>query len=393
MSHHSNSRLMKLDRALDKCPRCAHTPMVIDAAGGELFCSACGFVVKEKLEEVGPEWRSFSNEEKDERSRVGLPTSVAISDMGLATVIGGENRDASGRSLSGSMKSTVERLRTWDRRSQAHESSDRNLRQAFSELRRYADKLTVGEAVVEKAAYIYRKAFERGLVRGRSITAIMVASLYAACRDMEVPRTLKDLAAISNVKRKDIARSYRLLYKEMDMHMPVVDPAKCVSKIASRAQMKEKTRPEGPRDTYDGRADGDIGREGPYGIRRIRTLRRVHAGERRQDAEGHRRGRRRHRSHDKEQVQGPQIRARLLGRRRAGDLFEGRAPWSSVSSSSAITRRRSPGRERAPALAWSPRGPVAMTRSPDVACCSYILINGCSIEPSKIGEEDTDSGR
>jgi transcription initiation factor TFIIB len=242
MSHHSNSRLMKLDRALDKCPRCAHTPMVIDAAGGELFCSACGFVVKEKLEEVGPEWRSFSNEEKDERSRVGLPTSVAISDMGLATVIGGENRDASGRSLSGSMKSTVERLRTWDRRSQAHESSDRNLRQAFSELRRYADKLTVGEAVVEKAAYIYRKAFERGLVRGRSITAIMVASLYAACRDMEVPRTLKDLAAISNVKRKDIARSYRLLYKEMDMHMPVVDPAKCVSKIASRAQMKEKTR-------------------------------------------------------------------------------------------------------------------------------------------------------
>jgi transcription initiation factor TFIIB len=70
----------------------------------------------------------------------------------------------------------------------------------------------------------------------------MVASLYAACRDMEVPRTLKDLAAISNVKRKDIARSYRLLYKEMDMHMPVVDPAKCVSKIASRAQMKEKTR-------------------------------------------------------------------------------------------------------------------------------------------------------
>src|SRR5580700_10191601 len=84
MSHHSNSRLMKLDRALDKCPRCAHTPMVIDAAGGELFCSNCGFVLKEKMEEVGPEWRSFSNEEKDEKSRVGLPTSVAISDMGQA---------------------------------------------------------------------------------------------------------------------------------------------------------------------------------------------------------------------------------------------------------------------------------------------------------------------
>jgi len=195
--------------------------MIIDSSGGELFCSNCGFVLKEKMEEAGPEWRSFSNEEKDEKSRVGLPTSVAISDMGLATVIGGENRDASGRTLFGSMRSTVERLRTWDRRSQAHESADRNLRQAFSELHRYADKLTVNEAVVEKAAYIYRKAFERGLVRGRSITAITVASLYAACRDMEIPRTLKDMAAVSNIKKKDIARSYRLLFRELDMHMPV----------------------------------------------------------------------------------------------------------------------------------------------------------------------------
>ena len=123
-----------------------------------------------------------------------------------------------------------------------HESADRNLMQAFSELRRFSDKLTVSEAVTEKAAYIYRKALERGLVRGRSITAIIAASLYAACRDREIPRTLKDLASVSNVKKKDIARSYRLLLKEMDIKMPVVDAAKCVSKIASRAGMSEKTQ-------------------------------------------------------------------------------------------------------------------------------------------------------
>src|ERR1700730_11538650 len=137
---------MKVERAFDTCPRCAHSPMVVDASGGELFCNNCGFVVKEKIEETGPEWRSFSNEEKDERSRTGLPTSVAIHDMGLATIIGGENRDAAGKSLAGSMKSTVERLRTWDRRSQVHESAERNLRQAFSELHRFAAKLTVSAA-------------------------------------------------------------------------------------------------------------------------------------------------------------------------------------------------------------------------------------------------------
>src|SRR6267143_1276114 len=216
--------------------------MVTDNPRGEVYCTSCGFVVKEKIEETGPEWRSFSNEEKDERSRTGLPTSVAIHDMGLATIIGGENRDAAGKSLSGSMKFTVERLRTWDRRSQVHVSADRNLRQALSELRRLSDKLSVSEAVTEKAAYIYRKALERGMVRGRSITAVIAASLYAACRDRETPRTLKDLAAVSNVRKKDIARCYRLLLKEMDIKMPVVDPTKCVSRIASRASLSERTK-------------------------------------------------------------------------------------------------------------------------------------------------------
>ncbi|MGP8124809.1 MAG: transcription initiation factor IIB [Nitrososphaerales archaeon] len=243
MSNSTNfSRLLKQERSSDKCPRCGKSRMVIDGTGSELYCSDCGLVVKEKIIDAGPEWRSFSGDEKGDRSRSGSPTSIAIHDMGLATVIGGLNKDASGRSLSGSMKSTVERLRTWDRRSQAHESTDRNLRQAFSELRRFADKLTVSEAVTEKAAYFYRKALERNLVRGRSITAIIAASLYAACRDGQIPRTLKDVAAVSNVKKKDLARSYRLLHREMDFRMPVADAGRCVSMIASRAKMSESTQ-------------------------------------------------------------------------------------------------------------------------------------------------------
>ncbi len=216
--------------------------MVVDTAGGELFCSSCGYVVMEKIEETGPEWRAFSKEEKDDRSRTGVPASLAMHDMGLATVIGVEDRDASGRSLPASMKAAIERLRTWDGRSQVHEPVDRNLRQAFSELDRLADKLNLSDAVIEKAAYIYRKALERGLVRGRSISALIAASLYAACRDTETPRTLKDVAAACNIKKKDIARCYRLLLRDMELKMPVVDPTKCVSRIASKAGLSEKTK-------------------------------------------------------------------------------------------------------------------------------------------------------
>ena len=165
-------------------------------------------------------------------------------DMGLATIIGPTDRDATGKPLSASMKSTIERLRTWDSRSQVHEPVDRNFRQAFSELDRLKDKLAVGDAVIEKAAYIYRKALEKGLVRGRSISALIASALYAACRDTETPRTLKDIANASNIKRKDIARCYRLLLRELSLKMPVVNPINCISRIASIAGLSEKTKRE-----------------------------------------------------------------------------------------------------------------------------------------------------
>jgi len=219
--------------------------MIVDNSGGELFCGNCGYVIKEKIAESGPEWRAFSTEEKNERAHTGPPSSFAMHDMGLATIIGVTNKDAAGKSFPVSMKATIERLRTWDGRSQVHESADRNRRQAFSELDRLVDKLNVNDAVIEKAAYIYRKALEHGLIRGRSISGMIAASLYAACRNNETPRTLKDISAISNIRKKDLARCYRLLFRELDLRMPVLDPAKCISRIASRAGLQERTRRRG----------------------------------------------------------------------------------------------------------------------------------------------------
>lgn len=235
---------MVVDRTLlsDKCPRCGKGPLVTDNATGEMSCSSCGFVVSERIEELGPEWRAFSKEEHEDRSRTGIPTSLAMHDMGLSTTISPIDKDASGKPLSPYVRSTIERLRTWDSRSQVHEPLDRNFRQAFSELDRLKDKLAVGANVIEKAAYIYRKALEKGLVRGRSISALVAAALYAACRDTETPRTLKDIANASNIKKKDVARCYRLLIRELDLQMPVVDPIKCVSRIASKAGLNEKTK-------------------------------------------------------------------------------------------------------------------------------------------------------
>jgi len=226
----------------DRCQRCNKGVILTDSNTGEMFCSKCGFVATDRVEQEGPEWRAFSKEEGDNRTRTGTPTSLAMHDMGLATIINPQNKDATGKPLTASMKSTIERLRTWDNRSQVHEPVDRNFRQAFSELDRLKTKLALSDAVIEKTAYIYRKALDKGLVRGRSIPGLIAASLYAACRNTETPRTLTDVANGINIKKKDIARCYRLLLRELELKMPVVNPIRCISRISSIAELSEKTK-------------------------------------------------------------------------------------------------------------------------------------------------------
>ena len=224
-----------------RCPSCNKPSLVLDENSGELACSNCGIVVTEKGAADGPEWRSFANDGVD-KSRVGSGTSITMHDMGLSTVIGAVNKDATGKPLSTSTRKQIERLRTWDSRSQAHTSTDRNLRQALSEMDKLKDKLSLTDAVIEKSAYIYRKAIEKKLVKGRSIQGLVGACVYAGCRDTETPRTLDDVADGINIRRKDVARCYRLIFRELDLKIPVADPINGIARIASIAGLGEKTK-------------------------------------------------------------------------------------------------------------------------------------------------------
>ncbi len=248
-----------------KCPSCGDKKMVTDQNTGELFCGKCGLVVTDKIADTGAEWRSFANDEGN-KSRVGAGTSLTMHDMGLSTVIGAVNKDATGKPLSASVKSSIERLRTWDSRSQANSSADRNLRLALNEMGKLKDKLALTNAVIEKAAYIYRKAMEKKLVRGRSIHGLVAACLYASCRNTETPRTLQDIAKGINIRRKDVARCYRLIVRELDLKMPVVDPVKGVSRSASIAGLSEKSKRKAIVILNEAKKEGIVAGKDPMGI-------------------------------------------------------------------------------------------------------------------------------
>jgi len=218
--------------------------MITDPDRGEIICSNCGRVMTDKVQEIQPEWSAFVYADKDNtRIRTGARSSLARHDMGLYTIIGQTNKDASGHNLSVPMLSTMSRLRVWDNRTQLDASaSHRNFQKAFNNLDRLKDKLGLSDAIVEKTAYTYRKAHEKGLIRGRTMHAVLAACVYIACREIENPRTLRDLATIMNIKRKDITRSYRMLVLELDFKIPLIDPMKCIIKISNNLDLSEKTK-------------------------------------------------------------------------------------------------------------------------------------------------------
>ncbi len=226
-----------IKRARPVCGNCGDGQKVTDTETGELICINCGFVIRERLGNEDEGW-SLPDREPESRLRTS-PTSLARSGMGLSTIMGRPDRSG-GRGINAAMRSTFDRLRAWDFRIKGQD--ERTLRRAFVELDRLRSSLGLSDAMVEKAAYIYRRAQEQGLVRGRTMRAVMGAAIYIAQREMGISGTLDDVIAATNTKEKDLARSYRMLLRELDLKVPMLDPLKCVSRVAGRANISERTK-------------------------------------------------------------------------------------------------------------------------------------------------------
>ncbi|WP_435363618.1 transcription initiation factor IIB [Haloarchaeobius sp. DYHT-AS-18] len=221
------------------CPECSGK-LVADSEHGETVCTDCGLVVEEDNVDRGPEWRAFDSKEKDEKSRVGAPTTNMMHDQGLSTNIGWQNKDAYGRQLSSNQRQKMKRLRTWNERFRTRDSKERNLKQALGEIDRMASALGLPKNVRETASVIYRRALAEDLLPGRSIEGVSTASLYAAARQAGTPRSLDEVTNVSRVERDEIARTYRYVVRELNLEIQPADPVSYVPRFASELGISDE---------------------------------------------------------------------------------------------------------------------------------------------------------
>jgi transcription initiation factor TFIIB len=224
----------------ETCAECGGR-LVRDEAQAEVHCQDCGYVVDSGQIDRGPEWRAFDSQERDERSRVGAPTTKMMHDDGLSTEIGWGNEDAYGNPLSNRKREKIQRLRTWNERYRARDSKGRNLKQALGEINRMASALGLPSPIRETSSVIYRRALDADMLRGRSIEGMATAALYAGSRIEGTPRSIDEFAGVSRVDALEIERAYRYLMTDLDLEIAPPDPESYLSRFASKLECSNET--------------------------------------------------------------------------------------------------------------------------------------------------------
>jgi transcription initiation factor TFIIB len=253
--------MMKKSPSKVICPNCGDGQKVTDVESGEIICTKCGYVIHERVGDIEDDWSTIARE-PESKLRTS-PTSLARTGMGLSTIIGRPDRSA-GSGLNAAMRSTFDRLRAWDFRIKGRD--ERSLRRAFIDLDRLRSTLGLSDVIVEKAAYIYRRAQEQGLVRGRTMKAVMGAAIYIVQREMGISGTLDDIIRATNTKERDLARAYRILLRELDLKVPMLDPVKCVARVANKANISERTKRKAMGMIYDVIKAGLAAGKDPMGL-------------------------------------------------------------------------------------------------------------------------------
>ena len=202
------------------CEVCGSTSWDSDNIRGETVCSECGYVASENMIDPGAEWVNHSN--GDDRSRVGSPTSLTLSDKGLSTEIRRSDLTSGGarkRGLSGKALRDWRRRQRIDQRSKTRDSRSRNLSVAMQFIR---DRGDLPPQIEQEAASLYRHSVQRGLVTGRSIRGVTAACVYIAAREAKIPRKIEDIGEsfdmISEVEVKELKRTIRLVARNLGTH-------------------------------------------------------------------------------------------------------------------------------------------------------------------------------
>lgn len=188
------------------CRECKEFPpnLVEEFSSGDMVCGSCGLVLGDRIVDTRSEWRTFSNDDQgnDDPSRVGDGANPLLNGSQLQTSISfGDGSSSRTRDLHRAQNKST------------HDKSTKGLLAAYKEIGALCDAMSIPKNVSDTAKHIFKMVNDAGAFRGKSQDTIIAGSIFIACRQCKVPRTFREICALTKVSKAEIGRIFKALEK------------------------------------------------------------------------------------------------------------------------------------------------------------------------------------
>ncbi len=186
------------------CPNCKSSLIITDKKHGEIRCDKCGMILEEQIILSEKEWRTFDDDVSGIQ-RANGSTKDSLWDKGLSTKVGVGHTDAYGVYIPTRTKIKQSRISKLQNRTKLVNTKDRNFVFVLSKVDRVLSNLNVGnniEYMKDECAYIYKKAMEKHLTKGKNYQGMAAAVIYVLCKVHKIPFQFIDICKAADVTRQ-----------------------------------------------------------------------------------------------------------------------------------------------------------------------------------------------
>jgi transcription initiation factor TFIIB len=189
------------------CRDCKEVPpnLVEEFASGDTVCGSCGLVLGERIVDTRSEWRTFSNDDQgsDDPSRVGdAPNELMIGEQLHTTIaFDGGGGNAKSRDLHRAQSKAV------------HDRASKGLMAAYKEIGALCDSLSISGDTSHTAKNLFKQVSEGNAFRTKSQETVIAGCIFIACRQTNVPRSFREIFALTRVSKAEIGRTFKALEK------------------------------------------------------------------------------------------------------------------------------------------------------------------------------------
>lgn len=184
------------------CKGCDSFTIREDSVNGILVCTSCGVIKEDYMIDNRGEC-NFSNgdDKKKDPSRCGVPVNPLLEKSSMSTMIQYSNKHHFMRRLHNQMSMN------YVERSRYHVFE--NISKMGSEIGK------LSPVIIDQAKCYYKTVSERKLSRGVIRKGLIACCIMYACKSLNVPRSIKEISAMTNVPVTTLNKTSKLFMKLM----------------------------------------------------------------------------------------------------------------------------------------------------------------------------------